>query len=142
MEKYGETAVNYNRDVETFPILKNILSKVSNKDIYNSPTDMGVNMVGFCISNNDVVEEASKKEIVRRYYNELNNYKLGLCDDLDHCMQTATMENCGNTKKDARDGKSYTTGLGHHFPIHVVSGINWWYNSKNIYEREKNIKKK
>ena len=81
LEKYGETAVNYNRDVETFPILKNILSKVSNKDIYNSPTDMGVNMVGFCISNNDIVEEASKKEIVRRYYNELNNYKLGLCDE-------------------------------------------------------------
>lgn len=81
LEKYNKTAVNYNRDVETFPILKSILSKVSNKDIYNSPTDMGVNMVGFCISDNDVVEEASKKEIVRRYYNELNNYKMGLCDE-------------------------------------------------------------
>ena len=81
LEKYGETAINYNRDVETFPILKAILSKVSQKDIYNSPTDMGVNMVGFCITNNDVVEEASKKEIVRRYYNELNNYKIGLCDE-------------------------------------------------------------
>ncbi|MBR4672221.1 MAG: DUF1846 domain-containing protein [Bacilli bacterium] len=81
LEKYGKTAVNYNRDVETFPILKNILSKVSQKDIYFSPTDMGVNMVGFCITNNDVVEEASKKEIVRRYYNELNNYKMGLCDE-------------------------------------------------------------
>ena len=80
LEKYGKVAVNYNRDVETFPILKNILNKVSDKDIYNSPTDMGVNMVGFCISDNDVVEEASKKEIVRRYYNELNNYKIGLCD--------------------------------------------------------------
>ena len=81
LEKYGKIAVNYNRDVETFPILKNILSKLSNKDIYNSPTDMGVNMVGFCISNEKVVEDASKKEIVRRYYNELNNYKLGLCDE-------------------------------------------------------------
>jgi len=81
LEKYGISAVNYNRDLETFPILKSILNKVSNKDIYNSPTDMGVNMVGFCISNNDVVEEACKKEIVRRYYNELNNYKLGLCDE-------------------------------------------------------------
>jgi uncharacterized protein (UPF0371 family) len=81
LEKYGKTAVNYNRDVETFPILKNILSKVSNKDIYFSPTDMGVNMVGFCITNNEVVEEASKKEIVRRYYNERNNYKMGLCDE-------------------------------------------------------------
>lgn len=81
LEKYGTVAVNYNRDVETFPILKSILSKLSNKDIYNSPTDMGVNMVGFCISDNDVVEEASKKEIVRRYYNEKNNYKMGLCDE-------------------------------------------------------------
>ena len=81
LEKYGETAINYNRDVEAFPILKNILSKVCKKDIYNSPTDMGVNMVGFCITDNEVVEEASKKEIVRRYYNELNNCKMGLCDE-------------------------------------------------------------
>ncbi len=81
LEKYGETAVNYNRDVEAFPILKNILNRISGKDIYFSPTDMGVNMVGFCITNNDVVEEASKKEIVRRYYNEMNNYKMGLCDE-------------------------------------------------------------
>ena len=68
LEKYGKTAVNYNRDIEMFPVLKKILSKVSSKDIYNSPTDMGVNMVGFCITNNEVVEEASKKEIVRRYF--------------------------------------------------------------------------
>jgi len=81
LEKYGKTAINYNRDVEAFPILKNILNRISGKDIYFSPTDMGVNMVGFCISDNDVVEEASKKEIVRRYYNEQNNYKMGLCDE-------------------------------------------------------------
>ncbi len=81
LEKYDKIAINYNRDVETFPILKNILSKVSKTDIYNSPTDMGVNMVGFCITDNALVEEASKKEIVRRYYNELNNYKMGLCDE-------------------------------------------------------------
>ena len=80
-EKYGIKAVNYNRDIETFPILKNILNKLLKKDIYFSPTDMGVNMIGFCITNNDIVEEASKKEIVRRYYNELNNYKMGLCDE-------------------------------------------------------------
>jgi len=81
LEKYGVKAVNYNRDVEAFPILKNILNRISGKDIYFSPTDMGVNMVGFCITDNDVVEEASKKEIVRRYYNEMNNYKMGLCDE-------------------------------------------------------------
>ena len=81
LEKYGETAVNYNRDIETFPILKNILSKVCKKDIYNSPTDMGVNMIGYCITDNDLVEEASKKEIVRRYYNEKNKYMMGMCDE-------------------------------------------------------------
>ena len=81
LEKYGETAVNYNRDIETFPILKNILSKEKKKDVYFSPTDMGVNMIGYCISDNEVVEDASKKEIVRRYYNEQNNYKMGLCDE-------------------------------------------------------------
>ena len=80
LEKYGITAVNYNRDIETFPILQSILRKVSNKDIYCSPTDMGVNMVGFCITDESIVEEACKKEIVRRYYNELNKYKIGLCD--------------------------------------------------------------
>jgi len=81
LEKYGKTAVNYNRDIEMFPVLKSILNKVCQKDIYYSPTDMGVNMVGFCISDEEVVEEASKCEIVRRYYNELNNYKLGLCNE-------------------------------------------------------------
>ena len=81
LKKYGVKAVNYNRDIETFPILKNILKKVLKKNIYYSPTDMGVNMIGFCITNNEAVEDASKKEIVRRYYNELNNFKMGLCDE-------------------------------------------------------------
>ncbi len=81
LEAYKVTAINYNRDVEAFPILKNILNKICGKDIYKSPTDMGVNMVGYCISDNDVVEDAAKKEIVRRYFNETNNYKLGLCDE-------------------------------------------------------------
>ena len=81
LEKYGKTAVNYNRDIEMFPVLKQILSKVSDKTLYYSPTDMGVNMVGFCITDNKIVEEASKKEIVRRYFNEQNNYKLGKSDE-------------------------------------------------------------
>lgn len=80
LEKYNIKAVNYNRDLETFPILKTILNRITGKDIYYSPTDMGVNMVGFCITNNKAVEEAAKKEVVRRYYNELNNYKLGFCE--------------------------------------------------------------
>ena len=81
LHKYGINVTNYNRDIETFPILKNILDKVLKKTIYYSPTDMGVNMIGFCITNNTIVEEASKKEIIRRYYEALNNYKMGLCDE-------------------------------------------------------------
>ena len=80
LEKYNINAVNYNRDVETFPILKNILHHITGKDIYFSPTDMGVNMVGYCIKNNDIVENAAKKEVVRRYFNELCNYKQGISD--------------------------------------------------------------
>lgn len=80
LEEYKKTAVNYNRDIELFPVLKNILNKVD-VDIYKSPTDMGVNMIGSCIKDDAVVCEAAKKEIVRRYYQETNNYKLGLSDE-------------------------------------------------------------
>ena len=81
LEKYGVTAINYNRDLEMFPVLKNILTRITGSSIYNSPTDMGVNMVGNCISDDKVVCESSKKEVLRRYYNELSNYKLGLVDE-------------------------------------------------------------
>ena len=67
LEKYGIQAVNYNRDVETFPILKAILRKITGNDIYFSPTDMGVNTLASAISNMDVVEKAAKEEIARRY---------------------------------------------------------------------------
>lgn len=80
LEAYGESTVNYNRDLEVFPILKNILGKITGSDIYKSPTDMGVNMIGFSIKNEDVIREASKKEIVRRYYNALCDNKMGLVD--------------------------------------------------------------
>ena len=92
LEAYGTTAVNYNRDIETFPILKSILLKATGKEIYKSPTDMGVNVIGSCIIDNDVVEEAAKKEIVRRYYQETNNYKLGLTDN-DTCEKVKLLMN-------------------------------------------------
>jgi len=81
LEEYNKTAVNYNRDLEVFPVLKTILNRITGSDIYKSPTDMGVNMVGFCISDDKVVCEASKKEVVRRYYQEMNNYKMGMVDE-------------------------------------------------------------
>ena len=77
LEKYGITAVNYNRDIELFPVLKSILKKITKKDIYYSPTDMGVNKIGECIINDEVLQDASKKEIVRRYFNAMKEYKLG-----------------------------------------------------------------
>jgi uncharacterized protein (UPF0371 family) len=74
---YGKLTVNYNRDIEVFPVLKNILRKITGEDIYKSPTDMGVNMVASAICDNDVVEMASKKEIVRRYLKAECDYKKG-----------------------------------------------------------------
>ena len=75
--KYGKLTVNYNRDLEVFPVLKNILKKITGKDIYSSPTDMGVNMVGFGIVNDEICQRASKEEIVRRYYRYYCDYKKG-----------------------------------------------------------------
>lgn len=75
---YGVPAVNYNRDLEVFPIVRNILSRITGDDkIYQSPTDMGVNMVGFAISNDDIVRKASIEEIIRRYYKAQCEYKKG-----------------------------------------------------------------
>ena len=68
LEKYGENAVNYNRDVEAFPLLSAIFEKIIGECPYSSPTDMGVNMAGYCITDDDAVCEASKREIIRRYY--------------------------------------------------------------------------
>ena len=99
LDKYGETAVNYNRDLETFPILKEILHKITGKDIYYSPTDMGVNMVGNCISDDKICSIASKKEIVRRYYNEQVNYKKGLVD-IDTPQKVKVLMNEMNVDED------------------------------------------
>jgi len=79
LEAYGETAVSYNRDLSTFPILKNILTKITGKEIYKSPTDMGVNMIKQCITDDKIVKEAAEMEIIRRYYNALCDYKKELC---------------------------------------------------------------
>ena len=71
LEAYGVTAVNYNRDVEVFPVLRSMLEKILGECPYKSPTDMGVNMVGNCIFDDEAVSNAAKQEIIRRYYNAL-----------------------------------------------------------------------
>lgn len=77
LEAYGITAVNYNRDVEVFPVVSAILRRIMGEDIYRSPTDMGVNMIGRCIADDEVVCEAAKQEIIRRWYKARCDYKQG-----------------------------------------------------------------
>lgn len=77
LEKYGISAVNYNRDLETFPVVKEILSRITGKTVYFSPTDMGVNVIGDCITDEKAVERAAKDEIIRRFYRALTDLKKG-----------------------------------------------------------------
>lgn len=108
LEAYGETTVNYNRDVEIFPVLKATFDKIYGKCPYKSPTDMGVNMAGNCIFDDEAVKEAANQEIIRRFFNAKCNqikvraskdeiYKLellmnnaGLCVDDRKCALEAT----------------------------------------------------
>ena len=76
LEAYGETTVNYNRDVEIFPVLEAMFERIFGECPYKSPTDMGVNMAGNCIIDDEVCQEASRQEIIRRYYQA----KTGLVD--------------------------------------------------------------
>ena len=81
LETYGVTTVNYNRDVEIFPVVSAIFEQIAGESPYHSPTDMGVNMVGFCISNDEVCCNASKNEIIRRYYDATNKMARGACNE-------------------------------------------------------------
>ena len=83
LEAYGETAVNYNRDVEVFPVLRAMLKGILGECPYKSPTDMGVNMAGNCVYDNDAVEYASRQEIIRRYYAALCNRRKGENNEIE-----------------------------------------------------------
>ena len=78
LDAYGTMAVNYNRDVEIFPVLSAMLTKVMGSSPYKSPTDMGVNMAGYCIVDDEVCRKASEQEIIRRYYAALSEARKGL----------------------------------------------------------------
>ena len=80
LESTGTLAVNYNRDIEIYPVLKNIFEKIYGECPYKSPTDMGVNMAGYCITDDKVVCDASKMEIIRRYYDTLCRKRNGNAD--------------------------------------------------------------
>ncbi len=77
LEAYQQMAVNYNRDVETFPLLKDIFVTIQKESPYNSPTDMGVNMVGFAIEDDEACKNAAKQEVIRRFFNAKKDFLLG-----------------------------------------------------------------
>ena len=77
LEAYGETAINYNRDIEIFPVMNALFDDIYGETPYKSPTDMGVNMAGYCICDDEVCQEASRQEIIRRYYTALCNLANG-----------------------------------------------------------------
>ncbi len=81
LEAYGKTAINYNRDIEIFPVLNALFEGIYGQNPYKSPTDMGVNMVGYCISDDEVCCDASKQEIIRRYFATLNQLASGIGQD-------------------------------------------------------------
>ena len=81
LEAYGQTTVNYNRDIEVFPVLNAIFEKILGESPYKSPTDMGVNMAGNCIIDDGIVCQASKDEIIRRYYQVLKDKTNGKFDE-------------------------------------------------------------
>jgi len=80
LEAYGETAVNYNRDIEIFPVLNAMFKKIYNESLYKSPTDMGVNMIRSCIFDDEAVCAAAKQEILRRYYATCCSVRQGTSD--------------------------------------------------------------
>ena len=80
LEAYGETTVNYNRDVEIFPVLNAMFERIYGESPYKSPTDMGVNMAGFCITDDEACREASEQEMIRRYYQSLCSVHQGLSE--------------------------------------------------------------
>lgn len=81
LKVYGKSVVNYNRDILAFPLVKDLLSRINGYCPYQSPTDMGVNMVGFAIDNDKAACEASKAEIIRRYYQTSKDYLLGKVEE-------------------------------------------------------------
>ena len=100
LEAYGVTTVNYNRDVEIFPVLEAIFKRIYGSSPYKSPTDMGVNMLGFCIQDDEVCVEASKQEILRRYYAAACGVRRGTSDPNEVRKIELIMNSLGLTPAD------------------------------------------
>lgn len=99
---YGEIAVNYNRDIEIFSVLKMLFQKLMGSSPYNSPTDMGVNMAGYCISDDMICSEASKQEIIRRYYKAMVKKRKSSYNSKEAEKINILMEELGISPKDRK----------------------------------------
>ena len=101
LEKYNETAINYNRDVEIFPVVKKIMQRIMDDDmVYNSPTDMGVNKAGYAIIDDEVVQHAAKQEMIRRYFRYSCEYAMGVADKNTVQRAELLMKELNLTEKD------------------------------------------
>ena len=100
LEAYGTTAVNYNRDVEIFPVLNTVFERICGSSPYKSPTDMGVNMAGSCIIDDEVCRRASLDEIIRRYYQALCAHRKGMATDDEVFKIELLMKQAGITTAD------------------------------------------
>ena len=102
MDAYGKMAVNYNRDVDVFPVLNAMLQKIMGESPYKSPTDMGVNMAGNCIIDDEIVQAAAKEEIIRRYLNAQRARKQGVASDEIVTKLDVLMNQLGLKEEDRR----------------------------------------
>ena len=100
LEAYGKMAVNYNRDIEIFPVLNAIFESIYGENPYKSPTDMGVNMIGYCMCDEEICCNAAKQEIVRRYYD-------ALCRMADGAVNDAEINKIGSLMKQAKIDTSF-----------------------------------
>lgn len=100
LETYGVTTVNYNRDVEVFPVLRAMFEKISGTSPYKSPTDMGVNMAGYCIVDDEATQRAAKAEIIRRYFSVMCDRRLGRGSDAAVTKVELLMKQAGISPED------------------------------------------
>ena len=105
LEAYGKTAINYNRDIEIFPVLNALFEGIYGENPYKSPTDMGVNMIGFCISDDEVCCQASKDEIIRRFYDATNK----MADGADNESEVSKIRLLFNQAKSSTAFRRVTT---------------------------------
>ena len=116
LEAYNKIAINYNRDVEIYPVLNALFEGIYGSNPYKSPTDMGVNMVGFCISDDEACCEASKDEIIRRYYAATNKLAAGACNEAEISKIQMLFKQANNTtayRKVTVAAKDHKKATGH-----------------------------